>query len=130
MDSLTMIATSRQSAILFAILLGLSLGTVVSIMEISTALIRRKIEITETSVLKYFAVLIGVSALVGLLYCAAITLFSQPSATRVANFSHNLDALSYPLFLAVTGLSMLSLSIPAQRLSNRIISRSGIEDRA
>ena len=127
LENMCMIALPPQSATLFAMGFGTSIGLAVSTMKIVTVLVQRRLKIARDEPLKYSVLLVIVSLLTALLYFVVVTLVCPPYSVRAANFEYNLAALGYSLFFTATGLSMFVLSILTRCITNRIIS-SATED--
>lgn len=117
----SVIAISQKSAILFVFKFGLWLGTVLAIVEIVAALIQRKLNIKQTDLRKYLAVLISVGIVEIGLYNLYLHFWGTSYDIRAEFFDRNVQVIGYVLFFWI---NLLGMSVPmwsGRALANRIL---------
>ncbi|MEL6903642.1 MAG: hypothetical protein AAFP07_22125 [Cyanobacteria bacterium J06606_4] len=112
-------AVTQKSAIFFALKFGFSISAGLAILEITVALLQKKLHIRESEPLKHSVLMsVVLLALLGL-FVAGLSLFAPPYVVRSEIFERNFNAIDHVLFFGIQFFSMLLLFVPVRFLTKR-----------
>lgn len=116
--------TLSREVILFALIPGLVIGSVVSLTEIGTAYVARKLRIEEDEApLKYFSLIVSVGGMITLLVFIATWALGPSREQTAAMSDRTIDELGIDLYLGLGAFGSIVAVAPLRFLSNRIVSK-------
>ncbi len=116
--------TLSQKTVLFALIPGLIIGTVISLTEIGSAYVARKLRISEEEApLKYFSLIVVVGGAIALLSFMAMQALGPSREQTEAMSDRTIDELGIDLYLGLGALGSIAAVVPLRLLSNRITSK-------
>lgn len=110
--------TLSRETVLFALIPGLVIGTVISLTEIGTAYVARKLRINEGEApLKYFGLIIVVGGAIALLSFIAMQDLGPSRERTEAMSDRTIDELGIDLYLGLGALGSVAAVVPLRSMA-------------